>query len=103
MLSRSEATSFSVQRGSPAWDAAWAGLSHVLVADGLGDGTDLAQENDGEAWQYMGSRLTTTGMLHTFRHRDHPKTHDREYRAVLTELLDYGPDPVAYFQTGGIC
>jgi hypothetical protein len=87
MLSRSEAIGFSIQRGSPAWEAAWSGLAHVLVTDGLGDGTDLAQENDGEAWQYMGSCRLSSGILHTFRHRDHPKTHDREYRDVLTELL----------------
>jgi hypothetical protein len=90
MVSRSEAIGLFVERGSPAWDAAWGGLAHVLVTDGLGNGTDLAQDHDGEAWQYMGSRRIATGMLHTFRHRDHPKTHDREYRAVLTEALDGG-------------
>ena len=75
------------QRGSPAWDAAWSGLARVLVTDGLGDGADLAQENDGETWQYMGSEQIETGLLHEFRHRDHPKSHCREYRDVLTEQL----------------
>ena len=61
-----------------AWDRAWDGLRKIIVAEDLGDGTDLLQENNGEGWQYMG----THDGHHEFRHRDHPVTNSREYRLV---------------------
>jgi hypothetical protein len=74
-------------RGSLAWHAAWEGLAHVIVQDGLGAGDDLAQHHEGEEWQYMGSQYIEIGMRHEFRHRYHPVTQQREYRDVLTDCL----------------
>lgn len=64
------------------WNHAWRGLGMVLLADGLGDGSDLEQEHDGEGWQYMGSEAAERGAVHGFRHRCHPVTGDRLYRRV---------------------
>ncbi len=75
-------------RNSPAIAAAWDGLSHILITECLGSGEDLAQLHEGEEWQYMGSELTQVGMLHCFRHREHPATKRREYRWVTTEPLE---------------
>ncbi len=75
-------------RNSPAFNAAWDGLSHVLATELLGTGEDLAQENEGEVWQYMGSERTPVGLRHCFRHRYHPVTKSREYRWVATEPLE---------------
>jgi len=73
-----------VQRETPEWDQAWDDLRRIIIADGLGDGTDLAQESEtGECWQYMG----TFKGHHEFRHRDHPATGCREYRTVPVRQL----------------
>lgn len=67
--------------GTPEWDAAWEGLRRIIIADDLGDGSDLAQRSgSGECWQYMGAGLSAG--THCFRHRDHPMTQCREYREV---------------------
>lgn len=67
------------ERNTLEWAMAWEGLRRVIVADRLGDGTDLAQRSAlGECWQYMG----TIDQHHGFRHRDHPVTGGREYRWV---------------------
>lgn len=81
-------------KSSPAWDGAWVALSRQIVADGIGDGSDLIQEHPvlGEGWQYMGSSLAGDGMAHDFRHRCHPSTEVREYRTVRTTVLPTSPE-----------
>ena len=44
-------------------------------------GPVLAHAN-GEVLQYMGSKETATGWVHTFRHRCHPETEQRTYWQV---------------------
>lgn len=77
------------QRSSPAWQAAWGALRERIIADGLGDGSDLMQEHPvfGEGWQYMGSVVSGDCMEHEFRHRCHPSTEARESRVVRTAAL----------------
>lgn len=78
-----------VERDTPAWKAAWGGLSAAIARAGLGDGRDRQQYNrDGEGWQILGARLTEAGMRHVFRHRDHPLTERREYIEVDTPKLE---------------
>ena len=50
---------------SKEWNAAWRGL-----AARTGD-SDFVGENQGEAWQYMGSDSWTGRWTHHFRHRNH--------------------------------
>ncbi|AFY74749.1 hypothetical protein Syn7502_02811 [Synechococcus sp. PCC 7502] len=38
--------------------------------------------NNGEVWQYMGSKIEGSDYVHTFRHRCHPTTNDRGYRHI---------------------
>lgn len=64
------------------WNHAWRGLGMVLLADGLGDGSDLEQEHAGMVWQYMGSEPGAHGAVHEFRHRCHPLSGHRLYRRV---------------------
>jgi len=59
------------------WPALWAALGRRIVAEGLGDGSDLEQQHDGEAWQYLGSIVADDRSRHSFRHRDHPSTGER--------------------------
>ena len=72
----------AVDRGTPEWDRAWGLLSEHIRSEGLGDGSDLAQSNEGECWQHMGSTRDAEGEVHCFRHRHHPMTGRREYAHV---------------------
>lgn len=61
------------------WDLIWDRL-----ADLEGDCECL---NQGEVWQYMESKIEGSDCLHTFRHRCHPKTNDREYRHIAIAIM----------------
>jgi hypothetical protein len=43
--------------------------------------------NQCEVWQYMGSKVQGSDFIHTFRHRCHPKTNDREYRHIAIAII----------------
>jgi hypothetical protein len=47
---------------------------------------DRLCKNQGEVWQYMGSKIEQDKLTHTFRHRCHPKSFNREYRHISTTL-----------------
>lgn len=47
---------------------------------------DRCCENDGEVWQYMGSKIEDDKLIHTFRHRCHPRTLQQEYRHISTAI-----------------
>lgn len=83
---------FHIARDTPDWHAAWDALGDELRNRGLGDGHDLRQQaGDGEIWEYHGSRASG-GILwsHSFRHRNHPKTHRRESFDVVVCDLEEG-------------
>jgi hypothetical protein len=61
------------ERSDPQWPAIWAALGRRIVAEGLGDGTDLVQLHDGEGWQYLCTTIAGDGQRHSFRHRSHPR------------------------------
>lgn len=65
------------QPTDPQWPALWAALGRRIVAEGLGDGSDLVQLYHGEGWQYLGSNSAADRDRHSFRHRHHPKTGER--------------------------
>jgi hypothetical protein len=78
-------TWIEVNPGSEVWDSAWSGLRFILNKEGVGPGDgSIDQYCDGEGWQLMGSYRQGSGIVHQFRHRDHPITKCREYRDVLT-------------------
>lgn len=56
------------------WNAIWNRL-------GIMEG-DLECLYNGEVWQYMGSKVEDCKFVHTFRHRCHPKSNEREYRHI---------------------
>jgi hypothetical protein len=60
------------------WQVMWFQL-HQLEGD-------RCCEHEGEVWQYMGSKVEGGNLVHTFRHRCHPKTHSYAYRHISTPL-----------------
>ena len=53
----------------------WQTLADNPINDGLED--KFGAFNDGETWQYMGSTYDGKQVLHSFRHRCHPKDNIR--------------------------
>ncbi|MGV2830755.1 hypothetical protein [Myxosarcina sp. GI1(2024)] len=60
------------------WEVIW---SELASREG-----DRVCENQGEIWQYMGSKLENDRVIHTFRHRYHPKTLNRQYLHITTDF-----------------
>lgn len=61
-----------IKIGSPEWELMWKWVEeHPLNKDLEDPSTAL---NEGEAWQYMGSYQLDERIIHTFRHRNHPRT-----------------------------
>jgi hypothetical protein len=52
----------------------------------------MHDDGSGEVLQYMGSRRTGGGWQHTFRHRRHPETGQRQYWQVPA-LRGWAPAP----------
>lgn len=61
-----------IEQGCPEWEYMWEWLSNHPINEGITN-PSLA-ENEGEAWQYMGSYKQADRVLHSFRHRFHPIT-----------------------------
>jgi hypothetical protein len=71
-------TNYFVDEKNPEWHVMWQRLAALEINKENADPTFCY--NDGEAWQYMGSSLTSKGTwVHCFRHRLHPKTDSRVY------------------------
>lgn len=68
---------FIVNENSKEWDYAW----EMLAKDDLNKGikNPTVADNTGEAWQYMDTEYYAAQLHHCFRHRMHPKSHQREY------------------------
>lgn len=60
----------------PEWNVMWEALRER-------DGDTVARNHEsGECWQYMGTWMPEARggvAVHSFRHRDHPRTEQREY------------------------
>jgi len=70
---------YTLEPGTPEWDAAWAKLAARSPAD-----ADMTAEHPtgGDCWQYMGSVRSVAGVRHEFRHRRHPESGERVYYMV---------------------
>jgi hypothetical protein len=62
------------------WEIMWAEL---IKLEG-----SATSENNGEVWQYMGSKIEGQEITHTFRHRSHPLTKDYQYRKITMPKND---------------
>jgi hypothetical protein len=60
-----------IKQDTPEWNYMWEWLASHPLNEGI-ENPSLAV-NNGEAWQYMGSYKQGERVLHTFRHRQHPK------------------------------
>lgn len=60
------------------WDFMWFKLA---MLEG-----DRVCENQGEMWQYMGSKVENDRLTNSFRHRCHPNSFTQEYRHISTTL-----------------
>lgn len=89
-----EATSRAC-RGEPELQRAWEILAHT-------EQTDTLAEHAGEVWQYLGTSFDADRgeWVHTFRHRCHPRTEEREYRYIPARLAltldELWPGPANY-------
>jgi len=64
----------SIEPKQDGWEIMWAELIKL-------EGSATC-ENNGEIWQYMGSKIEDQLITHTFRHRSHPLTNDYQYRKI---------------------
>ena len=60
-----------IEIDSPEWNYMWEWLSYHPINKEIEDPTTAFYNN--EAWQYMGSFKQENKVLHTFRHRNHPR------------------------------
>jgi hypothetical protein len=65
-----------VEQGSPEWDDMWNKLNDHPLNEGLEQPKTAV--NNGEAWQYMGSYRQGDKVIHSFRHRQHPRDNQRK-------------------------
>ncbi len=65
-----------VEQGSPEWDDMWNKLNDHPLNEGLEQ--PKTAFNNGEAWQYMGSYRQGDKVIHSFRHRQHPRDNQRK-------------------------
>ena len=61
-----------IKQDSPEWEYMWGWLASHPVNQGLDE--PKVAENEGEAWQYMGSYKNKNAVISEFRHRNHPVT-----------------------------
>ena len=69
-----------IKQDTPEWDYMWNWLASHPLNEGI-ENPSLAVNNS-EAWQYMGSYRQGERVLHTFRHRQHPKYNKVEHVSV---------------------
>lgn len=63
-----------VKQDSTEWDFIWDYVAKHPINEGLDEPQTAL--NEGETWQYMGTFKNKDKIIHTFRHRFHPKTND---------------------------
>lgn len=64
-----------VERDTPEWDFMWEWVEQHPINEGI-ENPRLAL-NFGEVWQYMGSYRQDNKVIHSFRHRQHPRDNQR--------------------------
>jgi hypothetical protein len=69
-----------IKQDTPEWEYMWNWLASHPLNEGI-ENPSLAV-NNGEAWQYMGSYKQGERVLHTFRHRQHPRYNKTENVSV---------------------
>jgi hypothetical protein len=65
-----------VEQVSPEWDDMWNKLNDHPLNEGLEQPKTAV--NNGEVWQYMGSYRQADKVIHSFRHRSHPRDNQRK-------------------------
>jgi hypothetical protein len=60
-----------IKMGSQEWEYMWDWLASNPINEGLN--TPSIALNENEAWQYMGSFKQNDKVIHSFRHRCHPR------------------------------
>jgi len=65
-----------IERESAEWNYMWEWLESHPINEGIEE-PRLAL-NNGELWQYMGSYRQDNKVIHSFRHREHPRDNQRK-------------------------
>lgn len=65
-----------IERESAEWNYMWEWLENHPINEGI-ENPRLAL-NNGELWQYMGSHRQDKKVIHSFRHRQHPRDNQRK-------------------------
>lgn len=60
-----------IKQGTSEWNWMWEWLAVHPLNEGIEEPSIAT--NNGESWQYMGSFQQGIRVLHTFRHRQHPR------------------------------
>jgi len=61
------------------WNAIW---DRLAVIEGISECW-----NNGEVWEYIGSRIANDEYIHTFRHRCHPKTNKPKFQTMAIAIM----------------
>lgn len=85
-----------IERESPEWQYMWEWLAQHPINEGITEPT--VAEYHGEAWQYMGSVKQGDKAVHSFRHRNHPRTNLR-YNLELASSATFTPDQIKVKQS----
>ena len=73
-----KSTGYMVERNTTAWESMWKRLAAKPINS---DDFVCEDEVTGECWEYVGS----VGTKHTFRHRRHPVSKQREIEVIDIE------------------
>jgi hypothetical protein len=65
-----------IKEGTDEWNAMWERLAQHPINEGLDD--PKIAFNQGESWQYMLSSRQGDKVIHSYRHRQHPKDNQRK-------------------------
>lgn len=72
---------------SSEWERMWAHIKNADINSSCIDSPICRDPETGEMWQYMGSYTLDSGQpVHSFRHRMHPRTRQREYCNVKASM-----------------
>jgi hypothetical protein len=80
-----------IKQDSQEWEYMWNWLANHPINQGLEE--PKVAENNGEAWQYMGSYKNKQAVIHEFRHRLHPVTNG-VYKASLQASSNFTEDQI---------
>lgn len=80
-----------IKEGSNEWNYIWDYIAKHPINEGV-DNPKVALNND-EAWQYMGSYKQDNKVIHTARHRSHPKTNNR-YNLTFAASNDFNEEEI---------